>query len=152
MATTPERSGRPSHGTQTSFRNSAPITAWPFTVARPAPASIRTLTMSSAGTRGAGPIAKVGGARSDHSTSMRRPLAMTASVTVGPASGVDRKVAMVGGRSISFAAQPPGESRPACFSASAGASVSTSLSVPPPRSTSTNASSPTKPSCAHRNR
>ena len=81
----------------------------------PAPASISTLTMSSVGTRGAGPEANVGAPRSDHSTSMRRPLAMTVSPTVEPVSGVDRNVARMGRRSVSLASSsvaPAGQPAP----------------------------------------
>ena len=113
IATTPDRNGRPSHGTQTSLRKSRPATGWPLTLARPSPASINTLTMSSVGTRGAGPMAKIGAASPDHSTSIRRPLAMTVSPTESPASGVPLNVATIGACSASVAAQPRGDNRPA---------------------------------------
>ena len=108
--------------------------------------------MSSVGTRGAGPVAKTGAASSDQPTSSRRPLPMTVSPTVEPASGVPRNAATIGDRATSTSAQPRGERRAACASASAGSLVTTIRSGPPPRSSSTNARSPTTPSAAQRNR
>ena len=155
IATTPERSGRPEPRHPDVVRGTGcPATGRPSTEARPAPASISTLTMSSVGTRGAGPVANVGG-REVGPLDLDPQAVGDDGLAHGRARQRRRPEASrpIGGRS--GRRRPPSRAATAdaaCSSASAGASVRTSRSVPPPRSSSTNASSPTVPLAAQRNR